>query len=125
MDGVRAILIAHLKGESEQFAVEYRALRADGSEIWLEDRGRVIQRDAAGRALRMIGTRRDISELRRQAEQQRLAATVFEAASEGMVIMNDHYRVLAVNDACCALSGYSRAELPESGSASGRERVCQ
>src|SRR3546814_9888874 len=59
----------------------------------------------------MIGTRRDISELRRQAEQQRLAATVFEAASEGMVIMNDHYRVLAVNDACCALSGYSREEL--------------
>ncbi|KJS79251.1 MAG: diguanylate cyclase [Pseudomonas sp. BICA1-14] len=111
LDGVRAILIAHLKGESEQFAVEYRALRADGSEIWLEDRGRVIQRDAAGRALRMIGTRRDISELRRQAEQQRLAATVFEAASEGMVIMNDHYRVLAVNDACCALSGYSREEL--------------
>ncbi|MCD1609512.1 bifunctional diguanylate cyclase/phosphodiesterase [Stutzerimonas kunmingensis] len=111
LDGVRAILIAHLKGETEQFAVEYRALRADGSEIWLEDRGRVIQRDAAGRALRMIGTRRDISELRRQAEQQRLAATVFEAASEGMVIMNDHYRVLAVNDACCALSGYSREEL--------------
>ena len=111
LEGVRAILIAHLKGESEQFAVEYRALRADGSEIWLEDRGRVIQRDAAGRALRMIGTRRDISELRRQAEQQRLAATVFEAASEGMVIMNDHYRVLAVNDACCALSGYSREEL--------------
>ncbi|WP_448132458.1 EAL domain-containing protein [Stutzerimonas chloritidismutans] len=111
LEGVRAILIAHLKGETEQFAVEYRALRADGSEIWLEDRGRVIQRDAAGRALRMIGTRRDISELRRQAEQQRLAATVFEAASEGMVIMNDHYRVLAVNDACCALSGYSREEL--------------
>lgn len=108
---VRAILIAHLKGETEQFAVEYRALRADGSEIWLEDRGRVIQRDAGGRALRMIGTRRDISELRSQAEQQRLAATVFEAASEGMVIMNDHYRVLAVNDACCALSGYSREEL--------------
>ncbi|WP_312395424.1 EAL domain-containing protein [Stutzerimonas kunmingensis] len=111
LEGVRAILIAHLKGETEQFAVEYRALRADGSEIWLEDRGRVIQRDTAGRALRMIGTRRDISELRRQAEQQRLAATVFEAASEGMVIMNDHYRVLAVNDACCALSGYSREEL--------------
>ncbi|MCQ4297199.1 EAL domain-containing protein [Pseudomonas stutzeri] len=111
LDGVRATLIAHLKGETDLFTVEYRALRADGSEICLEDRGRVIQRDAAGRALRMIGTRRDISELRSQAEQQRLAATVFEAASEGMVIMNDSYRVLAVNDACCTLSGYGREEL--------------
>ncbi|WP_312954842.1 putative bifunctional diguanylate cyclase/phosphodiesterase [Pseudomonas songnenensis] len=111
LDRVRATLIAHLKGETEQFAVEYRALRADGSELCLEDRGRVIQRDASGRALRMIGTRRDISEVRRQAEQQRLAATVFEAASEGMVIMDANYRVLAVNDACCALSGYEREEL--------------
>jgi len=108
---VRATLIAHLKGETESFVIEYRALCADGSELCLEDRGRVIQRDANGRALRMIGTRRDISELRSQAEQQRLAATVFEAASEGIVIMNDRYRVLAVNDACCTLSGYSREEL--------------
>ncbi len=111
LEAVRATLIAHLKGETEFFTVEYRALRADGSELWLEDRGRVIQRDAGGRALRMIGTRRDISELRSQAEQQRLAATVFEAASEGMVIMNARYRVLAVNDACCALCGYDREEL--------------
>lgn len=108
---VRATLIAHLKGETESFVIEYRALCADGSELCLEDRGRVIQRDANGRALRMIGTRRDISELRSQAEQQRLAATVFEAASEGMVIMNARYRVLAVNDACCALCGYDREEL--------------
>ncbi len=108
---VRATLIAHLKGETESFVIEYRALCADGSELCVEDRGRVIQRDANGRALRMIGTRRDISELRSQAEQQRLAATVFEAASEGIVIMNDRYRVLAVNDACCTLSGYSREEL--------------
>ncbi|MGG6258644.1 EAL domain-containing protein [Stutzerimonas stutzeri] len=108
---VRATLIAHLKGETESFVIEYRALCADGSELCLEDRGRVIQRDANGRALRMIGTRRDISELRSQAEQQRLAATVFEAAGEGIVIMNDRYRVLAVNDACCTLSGYSREEL--------------
>ncbi|MFX1709528.1 EAL domain-containing protein [Stutzerimonas stutzeri] len=108
---VRATLIAHLKGETESFVIEYRALCADGSELCLEDRGRVIQRDANGRALRMIGTRRDISELRSQAEQQRLAATVFEAASEGIVIMNDRYRVLAVNGACCTLSGYSREEL--------------
>lgn len=111
LDRVRAALIAHLKGETELYVIEYRAVRADGTELCFEDRGRVIQRATDGRALRMIGTRRDISELRRQAEQQRLAAAVFEAASEGMVIMNDRYRVLAVNDACCALSGYSREEL--------------
>ena len=108
---LRGSLVAHLKGETELYVVEYRAVRADGREICIEDRGRVIQRDAAGRALRMIGTRRDISDVRLQAEQQRLAATVFEAASEGIVVMNNAYRVLAVNDACCTLSGYLREEL--------------
>lgn len=111
LEAVRATLIAHLKGETELYGVEFRAVRADGSEMFIEDRGRVIQRDPSGRALRMIGTRRDVSDVRRQAEQQRLAATVFEAASEGMVIMDANYRVLAVNDACCELSGYGREEL--------------
>ncbi|WP_312360079.1 EAL domain-containing protein [Stutzerimonas balearica] len=108
---VRATLIAHLKGETEQYVVEYRAITHDGECLWIEDRGRVIQRADNGRALRMIGTRRDISALHQQAEQQRLAATVFEAAAEGMVIMDARYRILAINDACCELSGFTRDEL--------------
>lgn len=108
---VRQQIVAHLKGETELYTVRYRATQPDGSCIWIEDRGRVIERDAKGRALRMIGTRRDISEAHRQAEQQRLAATVFEAAGEGMAIMDAEFRLLAVNDACCALSGYEREEL--------------
>jgi diguanylate cyclase (GGDEF)-like protein/PAS domain S-box-containing protein len=108
---VRKEIIAHFKGETELYRVQYRALRPDGSCLWMEDRGRVIERDAKGRAVRMIGTRRDVSETHRQAEQQRLAAAVFEAASEGMAIMDAEFRVLAVNNACCALSGYTREEL--------------
>ena len=108
---VRKDTIAHLKGETDLYTVRYRAIQADGCCLWIEDRGRVIQRAANGRAMRMIGTRRDISEAHRQAEQQRLAATVFEAAGEGMAIMDAEFRLLAINDACCALSGYAREEL--------------
>lgn len=108
---VRKEIIAHLKGETDLYTAQYRALCADGNCLWMEDRGRVIERDASGRALRMIGTRRDVSDAHRQAEQQRLAATVFEAASEGMAIMDAEFRLLAVNDACCALSGFVREEL--------------
>lgn len=108
---VRRDLIAHLKGETDTYAVQYRALLQDGSTVWIEDRGRVMERTADGRAVRMIGTRRDISESHRQAEQLRLAATVFEAAGEGMAIMDAEFRLLAVNQACCTLSGYAREEL--------------
>lgn len=108
---VREAVITHLKGETDLYSVRYRALQADGGCRWMEDRGRVIERSDTGRALRMIGTRRDITEAHRQAEQQRLAATVFEAAGEGMAIMDAEFRLLAVNDACCTLSGYQREEL--------------
>ncbi|WP_407294297.1 putative bifunctional diguanylate cyclase/phosphodiesterase [Stutzerimonas zhaodongensis] len=108
---VRQDLIDHLKGKTDSYSVQYRAMLTNGRSIWIEDRGRVIERDAEGRALRMIGTRRDISESHRQAEQLRLAATVFEAAGEGMAIMDPEFRLLAVNQACCNLSGFSREEL--------------
>ena len=52
---------ACLKGTAP-YASEHRMLRQDGSIIWVEDRGQVVERDADGVALRMVGSMRDISE---------------------------------------------------------------
>jgi diguanylate cyclase (GGDEF)-like protein/PAS domain S-box-containing protein len=79
--------------------------------VWIEDRGRAVERDAAGRVLRMLGTRRDISARKLQEEQQRLSATVFEAASEGIVILDPDYRLLAVNQAFPQVTGYRREDV--------------
>ncbi|WP_169517060.1 sensor domain-containing protein [Azohydromonas australica] len=53
---------------------EHRMRRLDGSAIWVLDRGDVVERDAQGRPLRMVGSFTDVTE-RRQAEEltQRLA----------------------------------------------------
>jgi PAS domain S-box-containing protein len=59
----------------------------------------------------MLGTRRDITAHKEQEEQQRLAATVFEAASEGIAILDASFQLLAVNQAFCDVTGYGRAEL--------------
>ena len=48
-----------LKGKP--FDVEYRIRRADGSERWINDRGRVI-RDAAGKPIRIDGLARDVTD---------------------------------------------------------------
>lgn len=61
--------------------------------------------------LRMLGTRRDISSRKQQEEEQRLAATVFDASTESIVILDPHYIVLSVNKAYTAVTGFTRDDV--------------
>ena len=54
-------IIACLK-HGEPYSSEHRMHLADGRVIWVLDRGDVVERDADGKALRMIGSVTDISE---------------------------------------------------------------
>jgi len=67
------ISVEVMKGERRDYAGEHRFRAADGSWKWLLSRGRVSERDAAGRALRMTGINLDIT-ARRQAEQAQVDA---------------------------------------------------
>ncbi|SDM03102.1 putative bifunctional diguanylate cyclase/phosphodiesterase [Pseudomonas indica] len=108
---LRRALVEHLKGRSDGYAIEYRVRHADGRWVWVEDRGRAVERDAEGRVTRMLGTRRNVSARKLREEEQRLAATVFEAASEGIFILDPDYRLLAVNQAFSEVTGYRREEV--------------
>ena len=108
---IRRALAEHLKGRSELYRVEYRVRDREGGWRWLEDRGRAMARDPRGRVTRMLGTRSDISARKRLEEQQQLAATVFEAASESIVILDPAYNLLAVNQAFSRITGYRREDV--------------
>ncbi|MDX5371839.1 MAG: EAL domain-containing protein [Pseudomonadaceae bacterium] len=108
---LRRALVEHLKGRSDGYCVEYRVRHADGRWRWVEDRGRAVERDAQGRVLRMLGTRRDITERKRLDEEQCLAATVFEACGEGIVILDADYLLLSVNQAFSDVTGYRKDEV--------------
>lgn len=69
--GFQRAMQAHLKGLSEDFEYSYRVQDQQGEWRWLLSRGRAIERDASGRALRMVGTTFDVTELR--ANEARLA----------------------------------------------------
>jgi diguanylate cyclase (GGDEF)-like protein/PAS domain S-box-containing protein len=50
-----------LTGVTDIYHSEHRLLRKDGSVIWVQDRGRVVERDADGKPTRVIGSFTDIS----------------------------------------------------------------
>ena len=68
---IKAALQAHLKGKTPSYECEHRVRHKDGRWIWILDRGRVVEWDAAGAPLRAVGTHMDITE-RKQAEAELL-----------------------------------------------------
>jgi diguanylate cyclase (GGDEF)-like protein/PAS domain S-box-containing protein len=65
-------------GRTPLYEVEFRIRHHDGRWVWLHSRGRVVERDASGRALRMVGTDADITR-RKTAEQQLRQRAEFDA----------------------------------------------
>jgi diguanylate cyclase (GGDEF)-like protein len=59
---------AALKGEVPTYDAEFRIRKRSGDSLWVRARGRVVERDASGRALRLAGTYADIN-ARKVAEQ--------------------------------------------------------
>ncbi|MFM0200886.1 diguanylate cyclase [Paraburkholderia fungorum] len=64
---VAAAMQAHFETRTDSYAVEHRIRCKDGSYKWISSRGKVVNRDSEGRALRMVGTTTDITALREMA----------------------------------------------------------
>lgn len=56
----------HFSGRTALYRNEHRVLAKDGTWKWILSRGMVIERDAAGGPLRMVGTHTDITDRKRQ-----------------------------------------------------------
>jgi diguanylate cyclase (GGDEF)-like protein/PAS domain S-box-containing protein len=78
-----------------------------GQRISVEAYGTTVEQD--GRVL-MIGMCQDVTERSRAEQDQRLAATLFEANRHGVVITDRERRILRVNHAFENITGYTAAE---------------
>ena len=66
-DALHVILERHLHGATPDFEAEFRMRHRNGHWVWVQSRGKVVERGANGQPVRMVGTRSDIS-ARKQAE---------------------------------------------------------
>ena len=83
----RAALRDCFKGITARLDCEYRVRHSDGKYRWLEDRG-VPVRNAAGRALRLVGAQSDVTERKQSEQALREALEQQTATSEVLQIIS-------------------------------------
>lgn len=115
IERVTADINQMLSGEKPEYRNEHRILSKDGSWKWMLGSATVGERDAQNNALRVIGTKIDISwrkqaELALQQSEERFR-NAFDTAAIGMAIVGLDGRWLEVNSALCRMLGYSEEEL--------------
>jgi PAS domain S-box-containing protein len=77
---IRAEMARALNGDTPSYRIEHRVRKHDGTWLWNLSEGRVVQRAPDGRALRMVGTNRDITErIDADAARQALEAQLRES----------------------------------------------
>jgi len=108
---VQRLLQAHIVGDSEQFDSEHRIRSTTGDWVWVRSRGKVVERDAAGSPLRMAGTARDITAIRRAERERRVALEVLRSMSEAVGVIDIDFRFISVNPAFSRITGYSEEEV--------------
>ena len=100
-----------LRGGREEYMLEHRVQRRDGT--WLEFifRAKVQGRSPQGLAQRLVGSYQECCPGRRGPEDLQVAATVFTHAREGISITDPRGTIVDVNEAFTRITGYSRDEI--------------
>lgn len=112
---VLKVIDDHLGCKSMSRALEFRMITRQGTLKWILGRGKVVERDAAGQPLRILGTITDVSE-RKKIEQE-----LQESEKRYRAVVEDQTEIICrflpggiltfVNDVYCRLFAKSREEL--------------
>lgn len=95
LENVLAQREAHIHGKTPRYEVEYRIRNKAGDWLWMLSRGQAVERDAHGKAQRIVGTITDITRLKEieaelkqtQAElEQRVEERTFELSESNIAL---------------------------------------
>jgi diguanylate cyclase (GGDEF)-like protein/PAS domain S-box-containing protein len=106
----RDMLQQLMEGKVDSYQIEKRYLRKDGGSVWVHLTTSLLC-DALGNPQNFIAQILDITARRRSDEQLRLAATVYHASSEAMMVTDANNYIIATNPAFSALTGYSEHDV--------------
>lgn len=112
MAQARTLLQAALRGEKE-LDTAFRVVLPDGSVRHLKANG-MVQRDASGQAVRVVGTNWDITELKtlehELVRRERQLNAFFVGATAGLVLLDKDMRFVQINEALARMNGAPAGE---------------
>lgn len=114
LERVAYALSQHLAGNSPFFEANYRLLTAQGHYLWVLDRGKVVAYNDAGKARRMTGTLKNISQLKQAEARMQLFSRCLENISDAVVICDTKFTIIEVNPAYSQLTGKNRDDVLQS-----------
>ena len=109
---VESSLHAALDSPQQAWCDEYHFRRKDGSYADVEDRC-VIIRDGRGKATRLVGGIRDVTERKRAEQSLRLSQFVLERVNDAVYWIRSDGSFLYVNESASRMLGYPRERLQQ------------
>ena len=106
----RQALEQHWRGETSIYRAEYQLKHKKGHLIWVEDTGRVIERDRNGLPLRMVGTHLDITSRRATQNQIKKLSRIASESINGVIITDVEGKVEWINKGFERITGYTLEE---------------
>ena len=94
----------------QPYEFEHRVQMADGRIKQIRECGKAFYAED-GKPLRLIGTAQDITDIRRLESEMALLGTAFKHSGEAILISDHENRILTVNPAFTALTGYTQEEV--------------
>lgn len=100
----------HAGGARDDIDTAFRLMRGAGPR-WLRIRGRAVTRGSDGSPLSVIGTVKDVTDQRGAEHTLQLMAQAFASTLDALAVVDEHWRIVQVNESMLALVGGQGSEL--------------
>ena len=105
----------HVSGDTEAYESEMRMRHKEGHWVWIQDRGKVVDRTPAGEPLRMFGTHADVTRRNRMhqalRESEEYLRTFVESAPVAILSLTPEGLVRSWNRAAEEIFGWMEEEV--------------
>ncbi|PCJ49912.1 MAG: hypothetical protein COA74_03715 [Gammaproteobacteria bacterium] len=104
------LISEHIRGKSVYYESFFRVLNTSGNYIWVLSRGRVVDRDENKKAIRILGSIKDITLIKATEDKLKLIAKAFETTMDGISILDPSFKAVLNNHAFYKITSLTTAE---------------